>query len=318
MATAIRASRSRRPSPESGAGVDRERVDLAARRAVFERYLRERLRALRGVPPRLAAAIRYAVLGGGKRVRPLFVLLGAEAVGGARKHALPAAVAFEYVHAFSLVHDDLPAMDDDDWRRGRPTLHKRFEESTAILAGDALLAMAFEEMARLSRLGLASERTLEATRLLARAAGAAQMVAGQQLDMEAEGKPTARRRVTVERIHRRKTGALIAAAVEVGVLVGGGSAGDRRRLRRIGEDLGFAFQIVDDLLDERSSRATIGKSVRADRARGKATFPAAVGIEEAERTVNRLVAKARTGLRPLGRNGTGLRELADFLEQRER
>ena len=316
MATATRASRSKRGARP----VRRERrlPDLAARRTVFERYLRARLRSLPGVPPRLASAIRYAVLGGGKRVRPLFVLLGAEAVGGSRRHALPAAVAFEYVHAFSLVHDDLPAMDDDDWRRGRPTLHKRFEESTAILAGDALLAMAFEEMARLPKLGLSSERALEATRLLAEAAGAAKMVAGQQLDMEAEGRPAARRRATVERIHRRKTGALIAAALEVGALVGGGSAAERRRLRRIGEELGFAFQIVDDLLDERSSRDRIGKAVHADRARGKATFPAAVGIEEAERTVNRLVARARTGLRPLGRNGDGLRELADFLEQRER
>ncbi len=270
------------------------------------------------MPRRLASAMRYAVLGGGKRVRPLFVLLGCEAVGGSPRRALPAAVAFEYVHAFSLVHDDLPAMDDDDWRRGRPTLHRRFEESTAILAGDALLALAFEEMARLRRLGLSAERVLEASRLLARAAGASQMVAGQQLDMEAEGSTKARSRRHVERIHRRKTGALITAALEVGGLVGGGDAAARRRLRLIGQDLGLAFQIVDDLLDLRSSRRRLGKPVRVDGARGKATYPAVVGVRQAERTAARLVERALRRAAPFGERGRGLDELARYLGRRER
>jgi geranylgeranyl diphosphate synthase type II len=284
---------------------------------VFERYLNLRLEQLDAIPPRLAGAIRYAVLGGGKRVRPLLVLLGCEAVGGKRQQALPAAIAFELVHAFSLVHDDLPAMDDDDLRRGRPTLHRRYDEATAILAGDALLAMAFEEMALLVRRGVSGDRALEATRLLASASGARGMVAGQQLDMEAEGNRRPITRARVEAIHRRKTGALIAAALEVGAVVGGGSTVERRTLRRAGEELGLAFQVVDDLLDERSSREQLGKSVGADRSRGKATYPAAVGSEKAERTAQELIRRARDRAGSFGKRGGGLCQLADFLAERQ-
>jgi geranylgeranyl diphosphate synthase type II len=276
---------------------------------VFERYLNLRLEQLDAIPPRLAGAIRYAVLGGGKRVRPLLVLLGCEAVGGKRQQALPAAIAFELVHAFSLVHDDL--------RRGRPTLHRRYDEATAILAGDALLAMAFEEMALLVRRGVSGDRALEATRLLASASGARGMVAGQQLDMEAEGNRRPITRARVEAIHRRKTGALIAAALEVGAVVGGGSTVERRTLRRAGEELGLAFQIVDDLLDERSSREQLGKSVGADRSRGKATYPAAVGSEKAERTAQELIRRARDRAGSFGKRGGGLCQLADFLAERQ-
>jgi geranylgeranyl diphosphate synthase type II len=270
---------------------------------------------LDAIPPRLARAIRYAVLGGGKRVRPLLVALGCEAVGGRCTQAHPAGTAFELVHAFSLVHDDLPAMDDDDLRRGRPTVHVQFDEATAILAGDALLALAFEEMTSLPRHGVSVERALEATKILAAATGARGMVAGQQLDMEAEGK----RRVTraaVEEIHARKTGALIASALEVGAVVGGGSPTERRALRRCGEDLGLAFQIVDDLLDERSTSESIGKTAGADRSRGKATYPAAVGVEEAERTVRKLMARARARIEAFGVRGEGLQQLAGFLAER--
>jgi geranylgeranyl diphosphate synthase type II len=292
------------------AGLDR-------RRQVFERYLKRRLEKLDSIPPRLAEAIRYSVLGGGKRVRPLLVLLGCEAVAGRRAKALPAATAFELVHAFSLVHDDLPAMDDDDLRRGRATVHKQFDEATAILAGDALLAMAFEEMASLPRRGVEVAAALEATKLLASATGPRGMVAGQQLDMEAEGRRRRLSRSAVEEIHTRKTGALIAAALEVGAVVGGGDLAQRRRLRRCGEDLGLAFQIVDDLLDERSSSEQLGKSVGADRARGKATYPAAVGADEAERTARHLINRARSRIEIFGKRGEGLRQLADYLAERQ-
>jgi geranylgeranyl diphosphate synthase type II len=303
-----------RASPSDAMGEN----GLERRRAAFEHHLRARLTRLPGVPPRLAAALRYAVLGDGKRIRPLFVLVGAEAVGGDPRRALPAAVALEFVHAFSLVHDDLPAMDDDDWRRGRPTVHRRFDEATAILAGDALLAMAFEELARLPRLGLSPARALEVSRLLAEAAGAARMVAGQHLDLEAEGRPAAPSRARVERIHRRKTGDLIAAALEIGGVVGGATPGERRRLRAVGQDLGLAFQIVDDLLDERSSAVRLGKRVRADRARGKATYPAAVGVARAQRDAARLVARARARAGALGERARGLCDLAAYLGRRER
>jgi len=290
---------------------------LERRRQVFERYLKRRLEKLDSIPPRLAKAIRYSVLGGGKRVRPLLVLLGCEAVGGRRAQALPAATAFELVHAFSLVHDDLPAMDDDDLRRGRPTVHKQFDEATAILAGDALLAMAFEEMASLPRRGVEVEAALQATKLLASATGPRGMVAGQQLDMEAEGQRRRLSRAAVEEIHSRKTGALITAAIEVGAVVGGGDLAARRRLRHCGEELGLAFQIVDDLLDERSSSQQLGKSVGADRARGKATYPAAVGADEAERTAQHLISRARSRVDLFGKRGEGLQQLADFLAERQ-
>jgi geranylgeranyl diphosphate synthase type II len=311
VAKAPAARRRRATAPSDGLPPGLER-----RRQIFERYLNRRLSGLDAIPPRLVAAVRYAALGAGKRVRPLLVLLGCEAVGGSRRQALPAATAFELVHAFSLVHDDLPAMDDDDLRRGRPTLHRRFGEATAILAGDALLAMAFEEMAALPRGGVSDERALEATRLLAKASGARGMVAGQQLDMEAEDGRRPITRARVESIHRRKTGALITAALEVGAVVGGGESGDRRQLRRTGEDLGLAFQIVDDLLDERSSPEQLGKAVRSDRSRGKATYPAAVGAEEAERTARRLAARAHSRAQFFGKRGDGLCQLAQFLADR--
>jgi geranylgeranyl pyrophosphate synthase len=283
-------------------------------RVLVEKALRARLARLPGVPPRLAAAMRYAALAPGKRLRPLLVLLGYDAVGGSRasrRHALAAACAVECVHAFSLVHDDLPALDDDALRRGRPTLHKKFDEATAILAGDALLALALQDVVTLAAQGVAPKRAALATFVLAEATGPRGMIGGQMLDLAAEGRWTARgpgrasggrgrlgrfrRAVTlaaVRRIHRGKTGELLAASLVVGGAIGGGDARRLRLLRAVGLELGLAFQIADDLLNETGDAKTLGKHAGTDRARGKATWPALAGTVAAERTLARLTARA--------------------------
>jgi geranylgeranyl diphosphate synthase type II len=287
---------------------------LARRVARFERRFRASLAVRKGVPARLAAAIRYTALSGGKRVRPLLALCACEAVGGRWPRALPMAVALECVHAFSLVHDDLPAMDDDDYRRGRPTTHRRFDEATALLAGDALIAMAFEELAGPAA-GIPPRSQLHALRVLARAAGPAALVGGQMLDLEAEGKPA--RVGAVRRIHRLKTAALIRAALMLGGVAGGASPGQLRRLERIGDEAGLAFQIRDDLMNQDSTLACMGKRAGTDRERGKATYPAAVGADAARREAARRVERARCEALAFGRRGAALVQLLDFLAHRE-
>jgi geranylgeranyl diphosphate synthase type II len=274
---------------------------LAQRLGVFERELARAIRERAGGPGRLGAAVRYAALSPGKRLRPLLVLTACEAVGGDWKRAMPAAVAIECVHAFSLVHDDLPAMDDDDYRRGRLTTHKKFGEALGVLAGDALLSFAFEELTRLAEGGLPPARVIEAVRVLSRAAGANELVGGQALDIAAEGlKPTAR---IVRDIHVRKTGALMGAALALGALAGDAGARTVLKLQTAGTQMGFAFQIHDDLLNAGSSLKTLGKRAGTDAARGKATWPAAVGEKRAAAEAQRImksveVAIARTCERP--------------------
>jgi len=270
-------------------------------RRTVEAYLATRLGKLPGVPPRLASAIRFAALAPGKRLRPLLVLLGFDAVGGkkrARPGVLPAAAALEFVHAFSLVHDDLPALDDDDLRRGRPTLHRKYDQATAILAGDALLTLAFEELATVALSGVDARRGAMAVLELSAAAGAAGMIGGQMLDLAAEGrwgKTLARAGATkagVEAIHVRKTGALIAAALVIGGCLGGGDPRQMAALEDIGLDLGLAFQIADDLLNETGDAATLGKNAGTDRTRGKATMPRATGTIAAARALATLSQRA--------------------------
>ncbi len=263
--------------------------------------------------------MRYSVLGPGKRVRPLFVLTACEALGGRWRDALPAAAALEFVHAFSLVHDDLPSMDDDDYRRGRLTTHRKFGEALGLLAGDALLALAFEELSRLGRRGVPPARVAGATAVLARASGSAELVGGQVLDLEAEGAGRRRQSVRdVRAIHERKTGALIGAALELGALVAGAPPPRRRRFARLGRSLGLAFQIHDDLLNRESSLARLGKRAGTDAARGKATWPAAVGEPRARRDLERLFASARAEVLGLGRPARGLAALIDVVAARAR
>ena len=276
--------RARRAAPLAG-GL------FAGRLAVFERHLDDELRSHASAAPRLDQAVRYSALSPGKRLRPLLVLTTCEAVGGDWRVALPAAAAVECVHAFSLVHDDLPAMDDDDYRRGRLTTHRRFGEALGILAGDALLALAFHELTCLAERGVAPARVLEAVRVLAWASGAEALVAGQALDIAAEGRRVTRDAVTA--IHERKTGALIGASMALGALAGGAPAARVETFGAAGMKLGLAFQIHDDLLNAGSTLARLGKRAGTDAARGKATYPRAVGSERARADAAALIAGVR-------------------------
>src|SRR5262245_19621971 len=256
--------------------------------------------------------MRYAVLGGGKRLRPVLALASAEAVGGAgaRSKAMPFACALELIHAYSLAHDDLPAMDDDDLRRGRPSLHVRFGEALAILAGDALLTDAIAVMAGAAARGPGVERTLAIVAEVAVAAGARGMVAGQVADLEHER----RRRVslaTVASIHRRKTGALIRAAVRAGAVSAGADDRELALLTTYGEAVGLAFQIADDILDETADATRLGKRGGGDRARGKATFPAVLGVPAARVSARRACARAHRALLAFGSRGAVLGALAE-------
>jgi geranylgeranyl diphosphate synthase type II len=285
-------------------------------RAAFEQRLSRALRERADGPGRLGQAMRYAALSPGKRVRPLFVLAACEAVGGPWKRALPAAVALECVHAFSLVHDDLPAMDDDDYRRGRLTTHKKFGDALGVLTGDALLAFAFEELTRLADDGVPAARVVEAVRRLAHAAGAGELVGGQALDIAAEGrKPTAR---LVRDIHERKTGALMGAAIALGAIAGDADVHTVDALEQAGRMTGLAFQIQDDLLNSSSSLRALGKPPGTDAARGKATWPAAVGEARARREVATLLKAVRGAISRRCAKPERLLKLIEALGKRER
>ena len=282
---------------------------LEARRREVESGLSRALPAARG--SQLGAAMRYAVLGGGKRLRPVLALAAAEAVGGpaSRRRALPFACALEMIHAYSLAHDDLPAMDDDDLRRGRPSLHVRFGEALAILAGDALLTEAFAVMADGARRADDAGRALAIVSEVATAAGARGMVAGQVADLENEGKSRVSI-ATITSIHRRKTGALIRAAVRAGGVAAGANPRELRALTTYGEAVGLAFQIADDILDETADVARLGKQRGGDRARGKATFPALLGLPAARESARRAGTRARRALMAFGTRAAVLDALA--------
>jgi geranylgeranyl diphosphate synthase type II len=283
--------------------------------ALVEEYLDRYLPRDSTPPETISRAVRYSLFAGGKRLRPLLVLSAAEAVGGEIEDALPAAAAFEMIHTYSLIHDDLPAMDDDSLRRGRPTSHVVFGEAIAILAGDALQSHAFALLAdppppcRVS-----AERRLRAVAELANAAGASGMVGGQVYDLESEGQAVDA--AQLERIHRHKTGALIRAAARVGAIVGGASEEQVDRLTRFAEEAGLAFQIVDDILDIEGSPETLGKSAGKDQKAGKATYPLVHGIEEARRKSEELVASALDRLQFFGPAGQPLAKLAESMIRR--
>ncbi len=293
---------------------------MGSTNSLFERYLERarrridaaldaRLPNARAVPSPLHAAIRYSVFAGGKRLRPALCLLACESVLGRSAPAIPAAVALEMIHTFSLIHDDLPGMDDDDMRRGRPSNHIVFGEGMAILAGDALLALAFETLAK-SKLGKARDpRTL--IRIVTEATGTGGMIGGQAMDLLSEGKRVPLKRVLA--MHSRKTGMLIRGSLLLGAEIGGASPALKRRFTEYGARVGLAFQIGDDLLNVRSSREKIGKAVGSDRARGKATAPAAVGVERAEREAERLLREAKRIAAGLGRRSAEFQSLTEFL-----
>jgi geranylgeranyl diphosphate synthase, type II len=291
---------------------------LAAHRRTVDRALRGFLRTRAGRPAELAAAMRYAVLGPGKRLRPVLTLASAEVVGGpaAVPRVVPFGCALELIHAYSLVHDDLPAMDDDDERRGRPSLHVKYGEALAILTGDALLTEAFTVVAGGAGADAASRaRALRIVAEVAAAAGADGMVAGQVVDLASEGREGVSLR-TVASIHRRKTGALIRCAVRAGAIAAGASARQLTALTEYGEALGLAFQIADDILDATDARALIGRKGGGDQARGKATYPGLLGVDGARRRARAAAAHACAVLRPFGAQAAALDALVRHVVER--
>jgi geranylgeranyl diphosphate synthase type II len=266
-----------------------------------------------GIPSRLQEAMAYSLLAGGKRLRPILVLLSCEACGGSTDAALPAACAIEMVHTYSLIHDDLPAMDNDDLRRGRPTNHVVFGEALAILAGDGLLTLAFEVMAR----DISPAETAAACCAdLARAAGRAGMVGGQVADLEAEGRTVASLE-ELESIHRRKTGALLSSSLTLGARIAGAKNDDLHRLASYGRCLGLAFQITDDLLDVCGTSLNLGKTVQKDAARGKLTYPSLLGEEASLLRAQCQIAEACEWIKPFGDRGRRLDALAQFVLERD-
>jgi geranylgeranyl diphosphate synthase type II len=267
-------------------------------------------------PARLASAMRYSLLAGGKRLRPVLCLMAAEACGGDVEAAIPAACALEMVHTYSLIHDDLPAMDDDDLRRGRPTCHKAFDEATAILAGDGLLTLAFEIIARDARPIAAA---LECSRVLAESAGPSGMVGGQMADLQAEDRAEDEGTLAeLESIHRRKTGALLRAPLRMGGLIAQASDAGLSALDRYGRAVGLAFQIVDDLLDVQGDEAKLGKRVGKDDGLGKWTYPRFLGIEGSRLRARQLADEAIAAIQSFGARGRWLRALALALLERDR
>ena len=260
-------------------------------------------------PPSIHRAMRYSVQAGGKRVRPILCLESARIFAADVTPVLPVACALEFIHTYSLIHDDLPALDNDDLRRGKPTCHKKFGEATAILAGDALLTLAFETLAKAP---VGPARRVAILAHVAASAGTINgMVGGQVADLEAE-----RQRIEpemLEYIHRAKTAALIRASVTAGALCAGAPAEDVARFRRFGETIGWAFQVTDDILDVEESSASLGKTAGKDIAQQKATYPAIHGLQRSHEIANDLAGKAITELAPYREAASRLKEIAEYL-----
>lgn len=293
------------------AAVERELTEVLGEAALAGEVVR---------PQRLMAAMRHGALGGGKRLRPMLTVAAARAVGGEAAAAVRVGAAIELLHCYSLVHDDLPAMDDDDLRRGQPTVHKAFDEATAILAGDGLLTLAFAVLADPATHADAAVRSALVLGL-ARAAGAGGMVGGQMLDLAAEGRFDGGERkvlgeAEIRRLQAMKTGALIAFSVEAGAIIGGADKATRETLRRFGEMIGLAFQIADDLLDVTADAAVVGKATGKDAAHGKATLVALKGAGVMRAELTRLIAAAEARLAPFGAAADLLRQSARFVAQR--
>ncbi len=301
---------------ESASRGSRGAVDLKAVLGEVSGLVDNRLGELLKSPdPQCASiyeAMFYSLMAGGKRFRPALVLLTSRMLGAADDVALPAACAIEMVHTYSLIHDDLPAMDNDDLRRGRPTSHKVFGEAMAILAGDALLTEAFVVLSTRVADG---QRSAALVRELSTAAGACGMVGGQVLDLESEGREG--RDWPVESIHRRKTGQLILAAVRLGAVSAGADEGTLDRLSEYGRQVGLAFQIADDVLDARGTAESLGKTAGKDAASGKRTYVSVYGLEESERRADAALAAAIEALEPFGAAAEPLRALARFCVERK-
>jgi geranylgeranyl diphosphate synthase type II len=285
---------------------------LSERKILVDQMLAQSLPNGNGPGYRVIEAMRYSLLGGGKRLRPILCLAAAEAVASPAASVLPVAGALEMIHTYSLIHDDLPAMDDDDLRRGRPTCHKQFDEATAILAGDGLLTAAFFVLAEAAvHQPVQAAAYTEVIRFIAAASGYQGMVGGQMADLLAEGRPSTLEQV--EAIHRLKTGALLTASVRAGAVLGGGSPEEVEALTKYGKKFGLIFQITDDLLDVEGESGEMGKPTGMDAVRQKATYPAVLGVTGAKDQARRLVAAALLDLQSFGDAAEPLRHLAQYL-----
>ncbi len=287
---------------------------LRKQQQYIESALQEVLPPSDGPTAQLLKAMRYSVFAGGKRLRPILMLAACEAVGGNASQALKPACALEMIHTYSLIHDDLPAMDDDNFRRGVPTNHKVFGEAIAILAGDALLTEAFRLLSQPDQT-LAAQVRLQIINIAATASGWGGMVGGQVADMLAEGQDNSID--TVNFIHKHKTGALILAALQIGAVSGGADPAQLKHITTFGQSAGLAFQIADDLLDIESSQEQLGKDIGRDQQRGKATYPAVAGVEESHRRATQLHAQAIAQLDSFGDAAEPLRQISAYIINRK-
>jgi len=286
---------------------------LADKCAVVDAALDRLLPPETAAPATIHKAMRYSVFAGGKRLRPVLCLAACEAVGGNASAAMPLACAVECIHTYSLIHDDLPCMDDDDLRRGKPTSHKVFGEGIAVLAGDALLTEAFALIAKAKPHRRYPVQVLVSD--LAFAAGSLRLIAGQVQDLENE-----QRRASLEEVkttHLNKTAALITTSIRLGAMAGNASPTELKRLTRYGQDLGLAFQVIDDILDATSTKEIMGKSVGADQKNNKSTFPTVLGIDKSRQYAADLIADAHKQLKPFGSRAAPLHAIAEFFLSRK-
>ncbi|MEL7037038.1 MAG: geranylgeranyl diphosphate synthase CrtE [Cyanobacteria bacterium J06592_8] len=299
------------PSPPSQSSFDLSNY-LAGRKAEVEKALDAAIAVI--YPEKIYEAMRYSLLAGGKRLRPILCLATCELTGGTMEMAIPTACSLEMIHTMSLIHDDLPAMDNDDYRRGKLTNHKVYGEDIAILAGDGLLSYAFEFIATQTK-NVPPQQVLQVIAHLGHAVGADGLVGGQVVDLESEGKTD----ITEEQltfIHTHKTGALLEASVVCGAILAGASTEDRERLSRYAQKIGLAFQIVDDILDITATQEELGKTAGKDLQAQKATYPSLWGLEESKRRANQLIEEAQAELAPFEEAATPLVALAQFITSR--
>lgn len=290
-------------------------MELGAYQQHINQLLTTHLTTVTGIPPRLAEAMNYAVLNGGKRVRPLLVYATGELFALPLSLLDPAALAVEFIHSYSLIHDDLPAMDNDDLRRGKPTCHKAFDEATAILAGDALQTLAFQTLAMLDLQHITASQLQALITTLSAASGASGMAGGQMLDLEATG--TKLTLEALENIHRLKTGALINASIHLSVILGNASPTEQHALSQFAHHLGLAFQIQDDILDVESSTQQLGKRQGADQALNKPTYVSLLGLSAAKTYLQHTYQQADTALATFGTRAQRLKELTEYIRIRQ-
>lgn len=290
--------------------------DLKERKKIVDNAIEEFFKDKEGLQRTVIESMEYSMKAGGKRLRPVLLLEVCKMVGGNIKDAMPFALAMEMIHTYSLIHDDLPAMDNDDYRRGKPTNHKVYGEGIAILAGDGLLNLAFETM--LEKINNSSDffnRGISAMRLISRASGINGMIGGQVVDLESEGKKIDIE--TLDFIHHNKTSALIEASINAGAIIGGATEEQYRNLEIYGKSIGLTFQIIDDILDVIGDEKKLGKRIGSDQDNKKSTYPSIYGIDESKKIASRLIKNGIEALKGFDEKADFLRDLAKYLEDRE-